>query len=84
MVRVPALLCALFALSALAAEKHEHEGDDMQAHARLHREFAELHLKMAECLEAGRGEEQCARELKQACRGKASGPNCGIRHEHHH
>lgn len=50
--------------------------------ARRHRELAEIHLKAAECLETSKDPAPCEEALKKACKGKASGPHCGMRHEH--
>lgn len=72
------ILCLLVG-AAQAADK---TAEEIKAHARQHREFAELHLQAAQCLEAGKPRKECDAALKKACKGKASGPHCGMRHKH--
>lgn len=64
-----------------AAEKNL-TAEEAKAHARQHREFAEIHLQAAQCLEAGKLYKECNEALKRACKGKASGPHCGMRDRH--
>ncbi len=71
----------LFAGATQAAEKSM-TAEEAKAHARQHREFAEIHLQAALCLEAGKPYKECDEALKKACKGKASGPHCGMRHKH--
>lgn len=47
-----------------------------------HRAMAAAHEAAARCLEAGKGEEACLKELRQACQGLAIGKYCGMKHEH--
>ena len=47
-----------------------------------HRQIASAHETAAKCLEQGRPEEDCHRELRQACQGIAIGKYCGMRHRH--
>lgn len=47
-----------------------------------HRAMAAAHEAAARCLEAGKPEEQCQKELQQSCQGLAIGKYCGMKHEH--
>lgn len=47
-----------------------------------HRAMAAAHEAAARCLEAGRPEADCQKELAVACKGLAIGKHCGMRHEH--
>lgn len=47
-----------------------------------HRAMAAAHEAAARCLEAGRPEADCQKELAVACKGLAIGKYCGMRHEH--
>lgn len=47
-----------------------------------HRAMAQAHGAAARCLEAGKGEDVCNKELQAACKGLAIGKYCGMRHEH--
>jgi hypothetical protein len=75
-----AVVASLMALNAPAKTKETAE--DAKVDAKRHREFAEIHLKAAECLEKAIDQAPCEEALKKACKGKASGPYCGMRHEH--
>lgn len=47
-----------------------------------HRAMALAHENAARCLEAGRAEDSCLKELQAACKGLAIGKYCGMRHVH--
>ena len=47
-----------------------------------HRAMAAAHEAAAKCLESGKGEEACQKDLQAACKGLAIGKYCGMRHEH--
>lgn len=47
-----------------------------------HRAMAAAHEAAARCLESGKGEDQCQKDLQAACKGLAIGKYCGMRHEH--
>jgi hypothetical protein len=61
-----------------AAAPSEHVKKDITRH----RAMAAAHEAAAKCLEAGRGEEACQKDLLAACKGLAIGKHCGMRHEH--
>jgi hypothetical protein len=56
----------------------EHVKKDIQRH----RAMALAHESAARCLEAGKAEDVCQKELQAACKGLAIGKYCGMRHEH--
>jgi hypothetical protein len=56
----------------------EHVRKDIQRH----RAMAAAHDAAARCLESGRKEEACQKDLQAACKGLAIGKHCGMRHEH--
>lgn len=47
-----------------------------------HQAMARAHAQAAQCLEAGKGEDPCQKQLQLACKGLALGKNCGMRHSH--
>ena len=47
-----------------------------------HRAIAAAHEGAAKCLESGKKEEACHKELQAACKGLAIGKYCGMKHEH--
>ena len=47
-----------------------------------HRAMAAAHEGAAKCLESGKKDEVCEKELQAACKGLAIGKFCGMKHEH--
>jgi hypothetical protein len=47
-----------------------------------HRAMAAAHEAAARCLESGKSEDSCLKELQMACKGLAIGKYCGMKHEH--
>ena len=71
---------AVLVLSAAAAAQgtREHVKNDIIRH----RAMALAHEGAARCLEAGKAEEICLKELQAACKAIAIGKYCGMRHSH--
>jgi hypothetical protein len=44
--------------------------------------MAAAHEAAAKCLESGKKEEVCQKELQAACKGLGIGKDCGMKHEH--
>lgn len=61
-----------------AAATSEHVKKDVTRH----RAMAQAHEAAARCLESGKAEDACLKELQAACKGLAIGKYCGMRHEH--
>lgn len=71
---------ALFATTSVAAGKH---GDkEAKEDIQRHRAMAAAHEGAAKCLESGKKEDVCMKELLAACKGLAIGKFCGMKHEH--
>lgn len=66
------------AATAAATALSAHVKKDIERH----RAMAAAHEAAAKCLESGKSEEQCQKELQAACKGLAIGKYCGMRHEH--
>ena len=47
-----------------------------------HRAMAAAHEGAAKCLESGKKEDVCNKQLQAACKGLAIGKYCGLKHEH--
>ena len=47
-----------------------------------HRAMAQAHENAAKCLESGKKDEVCEKELQAACKGLAVGKYCGMKHVH--
>ena len=74
------VLLAQAATISIAAEKH---GDkEKKEDIARHRAMATAHEGAAKCLESGKKEEVCNKELQVACKGLAIGKFCGMKHEH--
>lgn len=74
-------LAPLLALAALSSVQ-AHSADEEKADAERHRAMAAAHEAAAKCLEAGKGHDQCMKELQAACKGLAIGKFCGMKHQH--
>ena len=73
-------LLALFAAAAFAAGAHSNK--ETREDVARHRAIAAAHAGAAKCLEAGKKEEVCHKEMQAACKGLAIGKYCGMKHEH--
>lgn len=61
-----------------AAKLSDHARQDIARH----RAMAAAHEGAARCLESGKAEDVCQKELLAACKGLAIGKYCGMRHQH--
>ena len=74
-----ALLAATATFSIAFAQHSDKEAkEDIQRH----RAMAVAHETVAKCLESGKKEEVCQKELQAACKGLAIGKYCGMKHGH--
>ena len=74
------VLITFFAIFSIAADKH---GDkEIKADIARHRAMAAAHESAAKCLESGKKDDVCGKELQAACKGIAIGKYCGMKHEH--
>lgn len=72
------VLIATAATLSIADESDKERKEDIAKH----RAIAAAHEGAAKCLEAGKKEEVCNKELQAACKGLAIGKFCGMKHEH--
>lgn len=79
-VLVALVSIALTATVCIAAETHGDE--ETKADVARHRAMAAAHEAAAKCLESGKKEDVCNKELQAACKGLAIGKFCGMKHEH--
>ena len=77
---VSLMAIALFATFSVAQQKHSDK--ETKADIQRHRAIAAAHEGAAKCLEAGKKEDVCVKELQAACKGLAIGKYCGMKHEH--
>ena len=69
---------ALMSTAALA----QHSDQELKEDVARHRAMAAAHEAAAKCLESGKGEDVCQKELQTACKGLAIGKYCGMKHAH--
>ena len=69
---------SLFAINSIA----QHADKETQQDVQRHRAMAAAHEAAAKCLEAGKKEDVCVKELQTACKGLGIGKYCGMKHEH--
>lgn len=75
-----AALSALAVSAALAAGTHSDK--ETKEDIARHRAMAAAHEGAAKCLESGKSEDVCNKELQAACKGLAIGKFCGMKHAH--
>ncbi len=71
-------LIALTATYSIANESAKEVQEDVARH----RTMAAAHEAAAKCLESGKDEAVCNKDLQAACKGIAIGKFCGMKHEH--
>jgi hypothetical protein len=60
----------------------QHTPAETKKDIQRHRAMAAAHEAAAKCLESGKKEEVCQKELQAACKGLGIGKDCGMKHEH--
>jgi hypothetical protein len=70
----------LFATVSVAYAQHSEQ--ETKEDVQRHRAMAAAHEGAAKCLESGKKEEVCLKELQAACKGLAIGKYCGMKHGH--
>jgi hypothetical protein len=78
---LPALVgIALTAILSIANAQHgdKQTKEDVQRH----RAMAAAHEAAAKCLESGKKEDVCMKDLQASCKGLAVGKYCGMKHAH--
>lgn len=72
------VILASTAMVVVASESEQERKEDIAKH----RAMAAAHEAAAKCLEAGKKEDVCNKELQAACKGLAIGKYCGMKHTH--
>ncbi|MDB5931889.1 MAG: hypothetical protein JWR60_3596 [Polaromonas sp.] len=80
MLLLPAALVLSATVSVALAQPHNDK--ETKEDIQRHRAMAAAHEGAAKCLEAGKKEEVCEKELQAACKGLAIGKYCGMKHVH--
>ncbi len=70
-------------LGASLSVAHAEESDkDKKEDIQRHRAMASAHEAAAKCIESGKKEDVCMKELQASCKGLAVGKYCGMKHVH--
>lgn len=78
---LPAL--AALALAATFSVAHaQHNDKETKEDVQRHRAMAAAHEAAAKCLESGKKEDVCMKDLQASCKGLAVGKYCGMKHAH--
>ena len=77
---IDAIVLAVLAPGASAAATHN--ATEISDHIARHRATAAAHENAARCLESGKKEEVCDKDLRPACKGPAIGKYCDMKHGH--
>ena len=75
-------LWSLALVSAMGFAAETHGEKERKEDIARHRAMAAARESAAKCLEAGKKEEVCEKELQAACKGLAIGKLCGMKHQH--
>ena len=76
-------LAALVAVCApIAFAQTNKAAEHVKADIARHRAMAAAHDAAARCLESGKAEAICLKDLQSVCKGLAIGKYCGMKHEH--
>ena len=71
------------ALAATFSIAHaQHKPAETQEDIQRHRAMAAAHEAAAKCLESGKKEDICMKDLQASCKGLAVGKYCGMKHAH--
>jgi hypothetical protein len=76
------LLALVFIAQAATVSIADEADKEKREDIARHRAMAAAHEAAAKCLESGKKEEVCIKELQAACKGLAIGKFCGMKHEH--
>ncbi len=75
-------LLPLLLLAGAGVQAQSHTDQETAADVQRHRAMAAAHEAAAQCLESGKGEAECLKQLQAACKGLAIGKYCGMKHGH--
>ncbi|MFM9900661.1 MAG: hypothetical protein ACKVOT_06575 [Polaromonas sp.] len=78
---LPAVL-ALVLSAGLSAAHAQHSDKEKKEDVARHRAMSAAHEAAAKCLESGKKDEVCEKELQASCKGLAVGKYCGMKHVH--
>ncbi len=80
--KMPLALVALGLAATFSIANAQHSDKQTKEDVQRHRAMAAAHEAAAKCLESGKKEEVCIKDLQASCKGLAVGKYCGMKHAH--
>ena len=81
-INLPVVDDAQYAEVGTRHKDDKHSASETKADIARHRAMAAAHEAAAKCLEAGKGEAVCLKQLQAACKDLGIGKHCGMKHVH--
>ena len=75
-------LAALALAATFSIANAQHKDAETKEDVQRHRAMAAAHEAAAKCLESGKKEDICIKDLQASCKGLAVGKYCGMKHAH--
>jgi len=82
MKKMPPALVALGLIATFSIANAQHNDTQTKEDVQRHRAMAAAHEAAAKCLESGKKEDVCMKDLQASCKGLAVGKYCGMKHAH--
>lgn len=76
------VLGATLSVATLSVAHAEESAKEKKEDIQRHRAMASAHEAAAKCIESGKKEDVCMKELQASCKGLAVGKYCGMKHVH--
>ncbi|MES2956100.1 MAG: hypothetical protein V4711_11650 [Pseudomonadota bacterium] len=75
-------LAAIALAATFSIANAQHKDSEIKEDIQRHRAMAAAHEAAAKCLESGKKEDACMKDLQASCKGLAVGKYCGMKHAH--
>ena len=75
-------LAAIALTATFSIANAQHKDAETKEDVQRHRAMAAAHEAAAKCLESGKKEDICIKDLQASCKGLAVGKYCGMKHAH--
>ncbi|MDO8387379.1 MAG: hypothetical protein Q7T13_13400 [Polaromonas sp.] len=82
MKKVLVILAGLAWAATFSIANAQHSDKQTKEDVQRHRAMAAAHEAAAKCLESGKKEDVCMKDLQASCKGLAVGKYCGMKHAH--
>lgn len=82
MKKMASALAALALAATFSIAHAQHSDKQTKEDVLRHRAMASAHEAAAKCLESGKKEDICMKDLQASCKGLAVGKYCGMKHAH--